>query len=100
MNVLRDQNNDSDSHSNSKGRICQQKAALETFSSEIGNMLSSVKDGIGNEFFTSGLDIVLLDLVGENAIGRTKVVLSTTTSCHDLRRVFLKAFMIDCIADG
>ena len=73
VNVLRDQNNDSDSHSNSKAdAYAQQKAALETFSSEIGNMLSSVKDGIGNEFFTSGLDIVLLDLVGENAIGEDK----------------------------
>ena len=70
VNVLRDQNNDSNSRSNSKADAsAQQKAALETFSSEIGNMLSSVKDGIGNEFFTSGLDIVLLDLVGENAIG-------------------------------
>ena len=73
VNVLREQNNDSDSHSNSKAdAYAQQKAALETFSSEIGNMLSSVKDGIGNEFFTSGLDIVLLDLVGENAIGEDK----------------------------
>ena len=46
----------------------QQKAALKSFSSEISSMLSSIQNGIGNEFFTSGLDVVLLDLISKNAL--------------------------------
>jgi len=65
VNLLNSNNNNNNNNHNVD---TQQKAALKTFSSEIGSMLNSIQNGIGNEFFTSGLDVVLLDLISKNAL--------------------------------